>query len=118
MKGIISSIRGQKVSGGLNVNVKEAQFYSMLVDARLMKEFPEWDLRAFRGIKQRIHQSVWEPREVFVEAVRIALLGVARLIYPDREYKDDTNLTLLYKTMLDFGANRDTLVKAYETNKA
>lgn len=117
MKGIIGNIRGQKISGELKINVKKEAFNEYLINQRLAKEFPEYNLRAFSGIKQAIGPFIWEPREVFVEAVRMSLLGAARLVYPDRGYDLDTNLALLYDAILDFTLNRDQAIKAFKFSK-
>lgn len=117
MKGIISNVRGQKISAELKVVLNKPGFDEDLINARLRKELPEYDLKAFSGVKRKVSKYVWEPREVFLEAVRLALLGVARLIHPEREYREDVSLTLLYETVLDFVLNRNDLIKAYEQNK-
>lgn len=98
MKGIIGNIRGQKVGGKLTINVKRSGLESAAMQTRLLREFPDYDPKVFGFIQNTLIKegSLTLPREEFVERVRLKLLGVAILMFPESDFPDDISLSDLY----------------------
>ena len=98
MKGVLSNVRGQNVGGSLTINVRKSNQGEIDIKIRLAKLLPTYPLAGFDPIIQTLikENALSLSNASFIEKIRIKLLTIAVIKFPEQEYPDDTPLYLVF----------------------
>lgn len=94
MKGVLSNVRGQKLGGTLTINVRKSNQEEVDIKARLVRLLPDYPLPGFNPIIPTLikEKALLLSNDEFIEKIRIKLLTIAIIKYPEETYPDDTSL--------------------------
>lgn len=94
MKGVLSNVRGQKLGGTLTINVRKSNQEEIDVRTRLVRVLPNYPLAGFNPIIPTLikEKALSLSNDDFIEKVRIKLLTIVIIKYPEETYPDDTTL--------------------------
>lgn len=121
MKGIIRGNSKTALTGSLtigrDIDKQEANCHQeSLVITRLKQEYPEFDMKVFATIVSTIaaRNGFRVPYDRFRVIVREELFKLVTVILPDHVFPENTNVHVLYTTVLQFLEDRDNKIKAYK----